>query len=220
MESKISFVVPSYNHADLLTNLLMDILTYNSEVDEVVVIENGSTEAEIFTVYGWWQEHINLPLVTYTLKDNIGFLRACNYGVSKAIGDIIVLVSNDVRIERPILAEVKEKTNGKSLVGARLIDWDSGWNRFGAGVFSYLEGYLLAFTRETWNNLGGFDEQYAPYDFDDMDLSTSALVQGYSLVTLNSDKILHLGGKTIGFNAEREKITLANKEKFRQKWIK
>jgi len=217
---KISFVIPSYNHGDLLTNLLMDILTYNSEVDEVLVVDNGSTDESYLSTRSWWESHHGLNISFFHIKENVGFLKACNYGVSKAIGDIIILVSNDVRIERPILAEVKEKTNGKSLVGARLIDWDSGWNRFGAGVFSYLEGYLLAFTRETWNDLGGFDERYCPHIFEDVDLSTSAISKGYSLVQLESAGVSHMGAQTINYTPERDALTRENKQKFKEKWLK
>jgi GT2 family glycosyltransferase len=198
----------------------MDILTYNSEVDEVLVVENGSADAEIFKTYDWWKEHKSLPFRDYSLKDNIGFLKACNFGVSKAIGDIIILVSNDVRIKRPILAEVREKLNERTILGGRLLDMDTGWNCFDGRVFKYLEGWLLCFRKEDWEHIGGFDERYCPNDFEDIDASTSWISEGYSLVQLENTAITHLGAATLGYNPEREKTTIANKEKFRKKWVK
>ncbi|MEK6882660.1 MAG: hypothetical protein AABY22_23765, partial [Nanoarchaeota archaeon] len=75
-------------------------------------------------------------------------------------------------------------------------------------------------TRNAWDELFYFDEQFAPSDMEDIDLSTKAYALGYDLVALPSDMTHHIGGQSIGFNPEREKITLINKEKFKNKWIK
>jgi GT2 family glycosyltransferase len=221
MGSKISFVIPTYNHADLLTNLLMDILTYNSEVDEVFVVDNGSTDKELlFHVYEWWKEHSSLPITPCLIKDNVGFLKACNFGVSRASGDIIILVSNDVRIERPILAEVREKLNEGTILGGRLLDMDTGWNCFDGRVFKYLEGWLLCFRKEDWEKIGGFDERYCPHIFEDVDFSTSAISKGYSLVQLESAGVSHMGAQTINYTSERDALTRENQSKFKEKWLK
>jgi len=221
MGNKVSIVVPCYNHYDLLHSLLFDIYNFNRDVDEVVIIDNGSNAKDFFDGYNWWLKSKNLPLKMYTIKENVGFLKACNFGVPKADGDIILLVSNDVQIKRPILDEVKEKLNGGNcIVGPRLVDWNSGWNCFNNHIYPYLEGWLLGFTRGTWKDLGGFDERFAPNDYEDVDFSTSAISKGYSLVTLGNSQITHLGGATLKFSPQREALTKINQEKFRQKWVK
>ena len=67
--------------------------------------------------------------------------------------------------------------------------------------------------------MGYFDDRYAVSDFEDVDLSTTAVSLGYNLVPLNNPGLVHLGGKSIGYSPEREARTRINQEKFEEKWI-
>ena len=216
--SSISIVIPCFNKWELTHSLLFDIYNFNRSVDEVLVVDNGSTDIAVQQGLQWWQENKMLPIQVLSIKDNVGFLLASNQGIKESRGEIILLLSNDVRILRPILDEIRQKLVGKIILGGRLLDFPTGWNNFKNKLCQYLEGYLLVFTKNVWQELGGFDERYAPSDMEDIDFSTAAIEKGYILETLDSDKIIHLGGQTIGFSDERAKITTINREKFRQKW--
>jgi len=78
----------------------------------------------------------------------------------------------------------------------------------------------MATTKDGWEEIGYFDERFAPSDMEDVDSSTTAKSLGYELIALSPNDTHHLGAQSIGFNPEREKITIANKEKFKNKWIK
>jgi GT2 family glycosyltransferase len=218
---KFSFVIPSYNHYHLLHQSLMDIYQKCSPVHEVIIVDDCSTD-ENYMGGGlkWWKEQGWLNIRHVRLNENHMFLKASNIGLKKAEGDVVCLFSNDVRIYGDIVAKITEmiQDNPYRLVGGRLLDWDTGWNQFDGKVFPYLEGWLLASHRTGWKELGYFDEQFAPSDMEDVDLSTKAKQKEYELIALPSDMTFHIGGQSIGFNPEREAITLANKEKFRNKW--
>lgn len=218
----LSVVIPTYNHWDLCHSLLFDLYNFNRSADEILVIDDGSTDLDYHQGLGWWKSQNLLPLRVLEMEENTGFLRACNAGVRKASGDVIILISNDVSVKVDIVSIVVNKLNyePKTIIGGRLLDFDTGWNKFGDRLFPYLEGWLLAFTKDAWKDAGGFDERYIPNDYEDVDISTSWISKGYALYPLNDSKINHLGGKTINFSPEREKITRVNKEKFRMKWIK
>ena len=220
MTEKLSVVIPNYNHYDLLHSLLWDLYNFNRDgLDDVVVVDDCSTDKQVKDGLLWWMEQKMLPINLVHLNQNVGFLKASNIAVEKSIGDIVLLISNDVSIKRAILNEVREKLkNGKCIVGARLIDWDSGWNHFGDRIYKYLEGYLLGFTRESWKELGGFDELYSPHIFEDVDLSYTATRKGYSLVQLDNTAIVHKVAGTIPYTPERDALTRENREKFRKKW--
>lgn len=218
-----SFVIPTYNHYNLLHQTLFDIYQKCSTVDEVIIVDDASTDQDYYDGLKWWKSRDMFPVLRHLhIKDNVGFLKASNAGLRAATGDVVCLLSNDVRIHKDIVKGIFDallRDAGGVLVGGRLIDWDSGWNTFDNKVFQYLEGWLLATTKNAWDELFYFDEQFAPSDMEDVDLSTKALALGYELVELPSDMTHHIGGQSIGFNPEREKITLANKEKFRLKWM-
>jgi len=218
-----SFVIPVFNRYPLLHQILFDIYQKCSSVDEVIIVDNGSSDEDFYAGLKWWKQNDMLPIRHLHIKENMGFLKASNVGLKHATGDVVCLISNDVRIYKDIVKEIVDSMSDLEwnvLVGGRYLDWSTGWNVFDNKLFSYLEGWLLATTRENWKELEYFDELFVPNDYEDIDLSTKALKLGYDLIALPSDMTHHLGGQTLGFNPEREAITLANKEKFRQKWIK
>lgn len=216
-----SIVIPVYNRYDLTHKLLYDLYRYCTSITEVLVVDDASTEEKYQDGLKWWVDSGLLPVRHIRREENGGFILASNHGLREATGDIVCLLSSDVRVETDISAIIRAmlKVDKKCLVGGRLIDWDSGWNTFAARVYPYLEGWLLATTKANWEELGYLDEDLVPHDFEDVSLSTKALSMDYVLVPLDSPRIVHLGGQTIGFNPAREVITNRNKEIFRQKWV-
>lgn len=220
-DKTVSIIIPIYNNWALTHQCLFDIFQKCFPVDEVIIVNDNSPDPTVYAGLEWWKNQAFLPIREVRLEKNVMFLRASNIGLKKATGDIKILLSNDVRIygnvSQSILNLLTEDEH--QLVGGRYLDWKTGWNDFGDAVFPYLEGWLLAATAKGWEDLGYFDEQYVPSDMEDVDLSATAGMLGYKLTALPPEMTNHLGGQSIGFNSAREAITIANKEKFKKKWM-
>lgn len=216
-----SIVIPTYNHYDLLHNRLFEIYQKCQPVLEVIVVDDCSTEEDYANGLEWWKTNGMLNIRHLRMRENGGFIKSSNAGIQRAIGDIVILLSSDVILYGDLCAPVQERLGSgqRALVGNRLIDWDSGWNTFDGVTYPYLEGWLLAATKEGWKDLGYLDEDLVPNDFEDVALSTVALRNDYMLMPINSDKFQHMGGQTIGFNPEREELTHRNREIFRKKYV-
>jgi GT2 family glycosyltransferase len=217
-----SIVIPSYGHWDLTHSLLFDIYNNFPQDVEILVVDDCSPDAEVLKGLAWWMNGmLKGRLHVIINKENLGFLRTANLGVSKATGDMVMLVSNDVRInDRLAYSRLSGAVNcdiDGVFAGARLLDYDTGWNTFGGRTYPYLEGWLLVFWKSWWMKLGGFDERYAPYDFEDVDLSTKVLASGGKIVGVDI-QALHLGAQTYKYSLDREAQTKINQEKFRLKW--
>jgi len=220
---KISIVIPFYNNWSLTHQLLFDLYKNCTIIDEVILANDCSTSSMVHDGIKWWKELGLFPVIREIRNsENKGFLLTANTGMRRASGNIIILVSNDVSVKTNLTSKIHDALleKPKSLVGNRLIDFDSGWNTFNGVTFPYLEGFLLAATRETWETLGWFDEIYAPNDYEDIDLSTKALSIGYDLISLNDIRVTHIGGQSIGYNDARLHITKRNQKKFEEKWVK
>lgn len=217
---KFSFVIPAYNDYKLLHQLLWDIYKNCSLPYEVIVTDDGDDQETVDGLKWWGQESKLLPIKHYR-HENIGFLENSNYGLQIARGDVVCLVSTDVRIHKDIVTSILNIINEhpKSLVGGRLLDWNTGWNTFNNRIYPYLEGWLLATSKDGWEDLNYFDERYAPFDAEDLDLSTNAIHLGYNLTPLQSDYTLHIGAQTISYGEERENQTKINIGKFEKKWL-
>lgn len=217
----ISVIIPFFNNWQLTHQRLMEVYKFLPDDVEVVLVNDASTERDCDSGVGFWQSANLRHKIRYVKnKKNIGFGGSLNRGAKAAKGEILVFLSNDVVMTGDFVERIRDEINNDAniLIGGRIVYWDSGWNTFNNTIFPYCEGWLLACTKEVWDNLGGFDPRYKPYDYEDVDLSTTAIQKGYRLVGLDSPHLRHLAGQTAKYNEKRLAITNRNKEKFYAKW--
>ena len=223
----VSIILPFFNRWDLTHARLYELVQHVPLGNvEIILMDDASTEPDCQSGVAWWQKN-SLHNIRYKRNEkNLGFGGNCNEGARAATGDILVFLSNDVIIRGNFLASLvrilAEKTP-HALVGGQLIDWAGGWNEIeyngGVSVVPYLAGWLLACTRETWKLLGGFDPRFGVFDYEDMDLCTTAHILGTPLIPLNSPDLDHLSGATIRTLAmDRYSQTMKNKDVYHQKW--
>ena len=215
----ISVITPVWNHSDLTNKFLFQHWQlYRNRIDiEFVIIDNGSIDNTPRLLKSW-QEMMGKHLHVIVNEENRGFGPANNQGAELAKGDIFVFLSNDVIIGGDYLTSIQETITPNALIGPQIMDWDTGWNRFGDTLVSYVAGWCVCATRETWLELGGFDERYIPCDYEDMDVSLQAVKNGYELRRIDLP-LAHLFGQSAqNLNGGREAVTLKNQELFKQKW--
>jgi GT2 family glycosyltransferase len=191
--------------------------------DEIIVIDDCSPDKTALDGLQWWARNMNVKI--RQTPENAGFLRASNFGMKMATGDVVCLISTDVRIYKDLalIAKGMAMIEEKVLMGGKYYGFDTGWNAFDGKIFPYVEGWLLIAKKEHWEELGYFDERFAPNDFEDVDLSTTAISKGFSLAQITPDNgmvVEHIGAQSIGYNDARQELTERNREKFRQKWVK
>lgn len=222
-ESKVSIVIPVYNHYALTNKMLYSLQKKEKEsIGKILVIDDCSPDEEVQTGLAWWKSQWDVIEVVRN-ETNLGFLQSSNKGmkmVTENPDEIVILLSNDVEIYGSFIWQIQEhfQRETKKLVGGVIYTHDTGWNKFGDKIYPYVEGWLLATTKANWEELGYFDERYSPCDFEDVDLSTQARRKFYTLVALNSPALRHIGGQSIGYNPKREEQTKINQKKFEDKW--
>ena len=226
---KAYIVIPHYNKWELTHARLWEIYKYcKNSVEEVLVVDNGSTDEMTNGGMKWWADfsvRTGFKVRGLRTEENIGFLLASNLGMSDTVSkcgldDVVILLSNDVEVRTDFVKQILEVLEREHrLVGGVLYSHDTGWNQFGDEIYPYLEGWMLAMRSKDWTFLGGFDTRYSPSDYEDVDLSTTARIKyGYELVPLNNPGIHHIGGQSYGYTEERRKRTENNKKKFSEKW--
>jgi len=226
---KTAIIVPFYNRWDLTHRCLWDLYQHIPPGDvEIVLVNDASTDLDCETGVVWWQKEVQRHPIRYKRnKKNLGFGGSMNVGAKIAIRrgmELLVFLSNDVQVTGNFVGQIQEKVKEtqKSLIGGRIVDWDSGWNtvqyKGNKMIVPYCEGWLLACTNEVWSRLGGFDERYAPFDYEDVCLSTTAQYLGINLIALDSSYVKHVGGQTANYSSKRENITKRNRVRWEAKW--
>jgi len=223
---KASIILLTYNKWNLTHARMWELYQYSPIDTEIIILDNASTDDDVASGARFWAKEMNLKQdIRYIrTQKNLGFGGGHNYGASKATGDFVILLSNDVKISGDFISQINVvlEESPVSLVGGRLIDWASGWNSFRKDketfIIPYLEGWMLACRREVWEDLGGFDPIYGLGDVDDICLSYTATQKKIKLISLNSSFLDHVGAGTFGYSKEREKRTIRNRERFARKW--
>jgi len=221
----ISIIIPTYNHAELLHARLFEIYrnVFKAYPLELILIDDCSSFRDVAGISAFWQKNHRYNVRYSRNKENRGFGWSMNKGAELARGDVLMFLSNDVVVSgdfvEPVIAEIEK--NERSLIGARMIDWSAGWNEVEylgkPMIVPYLEGWFLACTRSVWKELGGFDLRYGKYDYEDVDLSTTAHLLGINLVALPNLPLRHIGAQTIKFE-NRMVHTQHNRQLWLEKW--
>lgn len=223
-----SIIIPVYNMWPLVHQRLMELRQrVPPNCAEIIIVDDCSPE-DFKKPLGYWQNAFareDLPIRYLRNETNLGFGSTCNQGALLARGDVLAFLSTDVMVSGDFITPAHQILTEKptALIGGQLIDWPAGWNEIEIDgkktVIPYLGGWLILCKRETWEDLGGFDPIYAPYDYEDVDLSTTAYFKGIPLVPLNLPFLKHMSGATIStLNVDRMKTTQQNREKYIQKW--
>src|SRR5574342_490809 len=96
---KVSFVIPIWNNFHLINQLLVDIKD-NCTPDEIIVVDDCSTDQATRDGLVWWSFNYNVKVLRPV--ENLGFLKASNYGLKQATGDVLCLISSDVRMYKDL----------------------------------------------------------------------------------------------------------------------
>ncbi len=216
----VSIIIANWNGKHLLERFLPSVLDAVREGDEVIVVDNGSTDGSVEFL------RVRFPQVRLiALPRNYGFSVANNLGALAAKHEIVVLLNNDMKPEKGFLEPMLEHFDDPSVfaVGAKLFRFDgspdfSNRSRLVAsgGFISvvcewdeeelklvtapeeqfYASGGGVAFDRKKFLALGGFDLIFSPAYSEDVDLSLRALQRGWRIVYEPRSVIWHLGSQT------------------------
>ena len=217
---KVSIITPVWNKAQLTQDFLnRHWLLFRDRTDtEIIIIDNGSTDntAQVLNqAKSRWGDRLQIV----TNQENKGFPAANNQGAKIARGDILIFISNDVTTNGDYITIIATALGQapKALVGAELLDLDTGWNKFNGRPIPYLTGWCVACTCKTFEALGGWDEQYTPCDYEDLDLSYTANQQGRKLIPLILP-LHHMSGMSGTQLPDRYAMTERHRRLFAEKW--
>ncbi|MDP3975502.1 MAG: glycosyltransferase [bacterium] len=240
---KASIVIPVFNNWETTYNCLKSIKEHTNFSDyEIIVADDSSTDET-----GNLRKIIkNIKVVRG--EKNLGFTKNCNRAALETRGGYIVFLNNDTLVQPGwlgSLVETAEKDSKIGIVGAKLIYpngklqeaggiiWrdGKGWN-YGRGEdhlkpeynytkeVDYVSGACLLISKKLWQEIGGFDERYAPAYYEDTDLAFEARKRDYKVVYQPQSMVIHIEGASCGTDEKSglKKYQVINHKKFLKKW--
>lgn len=107
---KITVIVPNYNGISMLKNCLNSLLSHDRKPDQIVVVDNGSTDGSAGEVRSGYPSVTLVPL-----DSNTGFTGANNAGLNASEGDLVVLLNNDCIVEPGWLKNLELRMEDRSV---------------------------------------------------------------------------------------------------------
>src|SRR3989344_8705370 len=216
----ISVIIPSYKNKELLLKNLKNNLSYFKDCEVIVVNDYPDESLK--------DDLKNLPIKLIENIKNLGFAGAVNRGISQSSRKYILLLNSDVELSNDnfkkaldhfsknknlfAVSFAQEEKDG-SIVGKNKFFWQSGFFQHSKGddldfgLNGWAEGGASIVDKEKFDQLGGFDEIYKPFYWEDIDLSYRAWKSGYGILFDPSIKVVHPHESTIG-------------KYFTSKWVK
>jgi GT2 family glycosyltransferase len=217
-----SVVIPNWNGRNLLEKFLPSVVAAlgGNPANEIIVVDNASKDGSVEFV----REHFPLVRVL-ALEANLGFGGGSNAGFRAARNDIVVLLNNDMRVEPDFLSWLLEPFADPLVfsVSCQIFFSDSVKPREETGLTEtwwlggrlrvrhridpevnrafpcgYPGGGSSAFDRRKFLELGGFDELFHPFYYEDTDLGALAWKRGWKVLYEPRSVVYHEHRGTIG----------------------
>jgi GT2 family glycosyltransferase len=243
----ISIVIPVYGAYDLLNQTLISLHR---------IIELEGLNCEIICVDDCSPDYSDMyykpfhGIKVLKTQKNLGFSKACNFGVKNALGDYIFLLNSDVICCSKSIKSLYDTILNSSkvgVVGSRLLNlngslqegggvvWGNGQpENFGRNQYprlpqfefvrdvDYVSGASFMVAKTYWHKLGGFDVDYSPAYYEDTDFCIKSISKGFRVIYQPKSCIYHAEGGTNGTNT-RSGVKIYQKKnegKFKLKWGK
>lgn len=100
---KVSVVIPTRETRELTLRCLATLWMCNPQPDEVIVVDDGSTDDTVDSVLRKYPRHIFVRLPT-----SQGFSMAANHGLARASGDLLFLLNSDTEVGPRAIGATRE----------------------------------------------------------------------------------------------------------------
>jgi GT2 family glycosyltransferase len=233
----VSVVIPTWNRADLIRNVLLSLRRQTTVPTEILVVDNGSSDDTAQVVR-------DSPACLIALEKNVGFAAAVNEGVRNAASEWVFILNNDVELQadwiscalaaaersdvdfvtgKLVQAHAPERIDGTcDLVSRAGTAWRCGWNSLDGTRWSQARRVRVAsltavmFRRRVFQKVGLLDTEYESY-YEDVDFGIRCAMKGVEGFYEPRAKGIHLGSATlrgggrVSYLVARNQLLLAKK---------
>ncbi len=198
----ISTIVPTFDRAALLRRALSSVQSQSLRSDEVIVVDDGSSDGTRELVAS------EFPTVRYLFQDNLGVSAARNRGARAAAGEWLAFLDSDdewlpPKLERQLQALAAEPEarichtdeiwirDGRRVNQGRRHAKPSGWVFRRCLPLCAISPSAVVIHRSLFEALGGFDETLPACEDYDLWLRLSA---GHPVLLVDEPLVVKYGG--------------------------
>lgn len=242
-DPQVSIVIPVYNQFEYTYLCIKSIVENSGDISyEILIADDCSTDLT------QQLDKIISGVKVIRNQENLRFLRNCNHAAQFAKGRYILFLNNDTQVQKDWLAplvELIERDEKNGMVGSKLVYPDgrlqeaggilwkdgSAWNYGNRSdpdapeynyvkEVDYISGAAIMIRRTLWEEIGGFDERFAPAYCEDSDLAFEVRKHGCRVLYQPLSVVVHFEGVSNGTDTSsgQKAYQVINQKKFFEKW--
>lgn len=201
----------------LLDNELLEmtkesVATIRPYVQELILVDQASVVG-----LEWLKTTADVYIHNEVSK---GFPWFAKHGIERATGDYVAVLNNDIKFQgdwvTPLVKLFKETNVG--LVHPKMLDWEDTYSQGKEVIYNpppqsgmYFSAFMI--DPNIYNLIGGWNEEYDFWGYDDWDFYYRLLKSGHNAVWTDKVCYWHKGGATIS-KIGREQFIQKNKDLF------
>ena len=223
-----SIIIPVYKRTEWIKSCLNRVLVQESHKSfEIIIIDDGSPNCHDFELIVSGIKQRENCLLQYHKKEHAGPAAARNYGVQVSSGAILCFLDDDSMPHEGWLEEITRPINESCLVG--IVNGKTLSLEQGKGVSRMLEEYVypekcwascnIAYRREAFESVGGFDEYFKEPSWEDNDLGLRVLSKGYEHVYNEKAIVSHPHENTLSEYREKCQLNGRGAAAFSRKYL-
>jgi glycosyltransferase involved in cell wall biosynthesis len=165
----VSIVIPAYNEQSTIRACVLAAIEQTEPADEIIVVDNRSTDATAEIVRSLQREHPHVPLVLLSQDAEQGLIPTRNLGLDSARGEVLGRIDADTVLEPEWVEQVRRIFRDETVAAATgpMIYYDMPLRRWGhraddalrravhrlARDFHYIFGSNMALRRTAWQEI-------------------------------------------------------------------
>lgn len=212
----VAAIIPHWNRRDLLEPLFATLHAQSRPFDEIILVDNGSTDDSADIA----RRH---KATVIRLTQNLGFAAAVNRGIESTNADWTAIVNNDVTLAPDWLERLLANAGGACFATGKILSasnpsvldgafdeisrgacaWRCGSGKADAPVWNQPRTIRIApmtaaiFRKSLFDKIGFLDETFGSY-LEDVDFGIRCALAGHSGAYVPSAVAWHRGSATLG----------------------
>jgi glycosyltransferase involved in cell wall biosynthesis len=146
----VSIVIPAFNEERRIRACVVAAIEQTEPADEIIVVDNRSTDSTLAVLGSLQREFPDAPLRVFRQDAEQGLVPTRNFGLDRALGEVIGRIDADSIIEPDWVEEVRRLFRDPSVDAATgpMIYYDMPLRRFGHHADDALRRAILKLARD------------------------------------------------------------------------
>lgn len=193
----VSVIVTNWNGLNLIKKNFLSVIKNSPEANEIIFADDASQDGSCSYISELQKTYPQIKLLRHS--HNLGFGKNSNLAVKSSKNNHVVLLNSDILPHPGYISSAQKHLTDRDIFGVGFAElghenwarifWKDGYLQHERGsnvnkthISGWVSGGSSIIDKSKFLKLGGFDDVYAPFYSEDLDLGYRAWKSGYKIL--------------------------------------